>query len=224
MTFVPVEFGSSVVAMGAGPVGLSAIQGARIRGAAKIIAVEPIAARRDLALTLGATAALDPNVEGAGLVEKIRDLCRESATRKLLGGRNHNRGADSAGADYVIATVGAESIEPKVERGPDPTGLLPNRQAWEMTRPGGHLVTLGLPRGEISLPAAAWSNRGRTHHAGQYGGVNSKFDVPKFIQMVDMGHFNAKALAPSTFTLEESKQAFQAVGDRTTVGAAVVLA
>lgn len=224
MTFVPVEFGSSVVVMGAGPVGLSAIQGARIRGAAKIIAVEPIAARRDLALKLGATAVLNPNVEGAGLVEKIRDLCRESATRKLLGGRNHNRGADSAGADYVIATVGADSIEPKVERGPDPTGLLPNRQAWEMTRPGGHLVTLGLPRGEISLPAGAWSNRGRTHHAGQYGGVNSKSDVPRFIQIVDMGHFNAKALAPSIFPLEESKQAFQAVGDRTTVGAVVVLA
>jgi Zn-dependent alcohol dehydrogenase len=54
--------------------------------------------------------------------------------------------------------------------------------------------------------------------------VNSKSDVPKFIQMVDMGHFNAKALAPSVFPLEESKQAFQAVGDRTTVGAVVVFA
>ncbi|MEQ1948503.1 MAG: zinc-binding dehydrogenase [Bryobacteraceae bacterium] len=224
VTYVPVEFGSNVVVMGAGPIGLSAIQGARIRGAAKIIAVEPVAARRELAMKLGATAALNPNDEGAGLVEKIREMCRDEATRKLLGGRNHNRGADAAGADYVIATVGADFVEPKVERGPDPTGLLPTKQAWEMTRPGGHLVTLGLPRGDISLPAGAWSNRGRTHHAGQYGGVNSKSDVPKFIQMVDRGLFNAKALAPSVYPLDQSKQAFQAVGDRTTVGAVVIFA
>lgn len=66
--------------------------------------------------------------------------------------------------------------------------------------------------------------QGQNTSRGQYGAVNSKFDVPRFIQMVDMGHFNAKALAPSIFPLEESKQAFQAVGDRTTVGAVVVLA
>ena len=71
---MPVDFGSSVVVLGAGPVGLSSIQGARIQGAAKIIAIEPIPSRRELALKLGATVALDPNAEGAGLVQKIRDL------------------------------------------------------------------------------------------------------------------------------------------------------
>jgi S-(hydroxymethyl)glutathione dehydrogenase/alcohol dehydrogenase len=218
-TFVPVDFGSNVVIMGAGPVGLSAIQGARIRGAAKIIAVEPIAARREVALRVGATVALDPNVEGNGLVEKIRELCRDSAARKLLGGRNHMPGSDAAGADFVIATVGADAVAPKVEQGPDPTALVPTRQAWEMTRAGGHLVTVGLPRGEISLPASAWSNRGRIHHAGQYGGVNAKTDVPKFIQMIEIWQFNAKALATSVYPLERAKEAFQAVGDRTTVGA-----
>ena len=221
-TFVPVDFGANVAVLGAGPVGLSAIQGARIRGAAKIIVVEPIRARRELALKLGATIALDPNVEGNNLVEKVRDLCRDEATRKFLGGRDTTRGSDSGGADYVIATVGGDAAMPKVEQGPDPTAILPTRQAWEMTRAGGHLVTLGLPRGNISLPAGAWANRGRIHHAGQYGGVNAKSDVPRFVQLVDMGLFNAKAMVTSTYSLDQSKEAFQAVADRTTVGAVVV--
>ena len=223
-TFVPVDFGASVVVLGAGPVGLSAIQGARVRGAAKIIAIEPIRARRELALKLGATVALDPNVEGAGLVAKVRELCRDAATRKLLGGRNNSAGSDSGGADYVIATVGADNAPPKVERGPDPTAILPTQQAWEMTRAGGQLVTLGLPRGNISLPAGSWANRGRTHRAGQYGGVNAKSDVPRFIQLIDMGLFDAKTLAGSVYTLDRTKEAFQAVADRTIVGAVVVFA
>ena len=102
-TFVLVNFGSSVAALGAGPVGLSAIQGARIQGASKIIAIEPIAARRQLALKLGATIALDPDAEGNGLVQKVRNLCRDKTKRKLLGGRDTTPNGDSSGADYVIA-------------------------------------------------------------------------------------------------------------------------
>lgn len=221
-TFVPVRFGESVVIMGAGPVGLSAVQGARIMGASPIICVEPIATRRDLALKLGATMALDPNVEGDALVQKIRDICGGPTDRKLLGGRDATRDSDSRGADYVVATVGADVVPPTVERGPDPTAIIPTRQAWEMTRAGGHLVTLGLPRGNVTLPAGAWSNRGRIHHAGQYGGVNAKVDVPRFVKLVDQGLFDAKAMVTATYTLDRTREAFQAVGDRTTMCAVVI--
>src|ERR1700739_1046897 len=65
-----VEPGSDVVVFGCGPLGLSGGQGARIQGAAQIIAVEPIKYRRELSLQLGATVALDPNVERNNLVAK----------------------------------------------------------------------------------------------------------------------------------------------------------
>ena len=221
-TFVPVRFGESVVVMGAGPVGLSAVQGARIMGASPIICVEPIAGRRDLASKLGATMVLDPNVEGDGLVQKIRDICGGPTDRKFLGGRDATRDSDSRGADYVVATVGADVVPPTVERGPDPTALVPTRQAWEMTRAGGHLITLGLPRGNVTLPAGAWSNRGRIHHAGQYGGVNAKADVPRFVKLVDQGLFDAKAMVTATYALDRTREAFQAVGDRTTACAVVI--
>lgn len=50
----------SVVVFGAGAVGLSAVMGARIAGCRTIVAVDPVAPRRALALEVGATAAIDP--------------------------------------------------------------------------------------------------------------------------------------------------------------------
>ncbi len=52
--------GSSIAIFGGGPVGLAAVMGAVIQGCSTIILVEPIAARRDVALELGATHVIDP--------------------------------------------------------------------------------------------------------------------------------------------------------------------
>lgn len=56
-----VEAGSSVAVIGCGGVGISAIQGARVRGAAQIVAVDPVASRREAALRFGATEAVPPD-------------------------------------------------------------------------------------------------------------------------------------------------------------------
>jgi threonine dehydrogenase-like Zn-dependent dehydrogenase len=93
-----------------------------------------------------------------------------------------------------------------------------------MTRAGGNLITLGLPRGNITLPAGAWSNRGRIHHAGQYGGVSAKVDVPRYVKLIEMGLFDAKSIVTATYPLDRTREAFQAVADRTTACAVVVFA
>ncbi|MGW1022232.1 Zn-dependent alcohol dehydrogenase [Streptomyces sp. NPDC002577] len=55
------EAGSSVAVIGCGGVGISAIQGARLKGAAEIVAVDPVASRREAALRFGATRAAAPD-------------------------------------------------------------------------------------------------------------------------------------------------------------------
>jgi S-(hydroxymethyl)glutathione dehydrogenase/alcohol dehydrogenase len=55
-----VEEGARVAVFGAGGVGLNVVVGARIAGAATIVAVDPDESRRRLALVRGATAALEP--------------------------------------------------------------------------------------------------------------------------------------------------------------------
>lgn len=52
--------GSTLVVLGAGPVGLAAVMAAVIQRCGAIIVVEPLAPRRELALSLGATDAVDP--------------------------------------------------------------------------------------------------------------------------------------------------------------------
>ena len=113
----------------------------------------------------------------------------------------------------------AKRAGPKLEAGPDPTGILPLRQAYEMTAPGGHIVTTSLPRGTLSLPAVLFTIGGRTHHAGQAGGCNPMRDIPRFVELLDKEQFNAKALATAIVPLERMLDGYQEVAYRTTVTA-----
>ena len=218
-TLAPVQPASSAAVVGCGPLGLSAVIGAKLAGASMIIAIDPIRVRRELALTLGATHVLDPNVEGNNLVARVRELTRFPTDRFPSGGRTSGGLLGGAGADYVIEAVGADAVPPKLEAGPDPTGILPMRQAYEMTAPGGHVITTSLPRGNITLPGVLFSIGGRTHHAGQAGGSQPMRDIPRYVQMLDAGRFNARSLATTVVRLEDMLGAYEQVAYRTTVTA-----
>jgi aryl-alcohol dehydrogenase len=82
--------GSSILVLGGGAVGLSAVMGAAIQGCAQIIVVEPYAARRELAKELGATHAIDPG--------EAKDL--NAAVRAIV----------PHGVDYAFDTTGRPEI------------------------------------------------------------------------------------------------------------------
>jgi aryl-alcohol dehydrogenase len=67
------EAGSSILIVGGGAVGLSAVMGAAIQGCSTIIVLEPHESRRALALELGATHALDPK-ESTDLAAAVRAI------------------------------------------------------------------------------------------------------------------------------------------------------
>jgi len=214
-----VQLASTVAVVGCGPLGLSAIQGARIAGASRIIAIDPIRVRRELALKVGATDVLDPNVEGRNLVEKVRELSSGPNNRLWAGGRDSGGLLGGAGADFVVEAVGADRAKPKLEAGPDPTGILPLEQAYMMCAPGGHIVTTSLPSGNLTLPAVVFTIGGRTHHAGQYGGANPMRDIPRFVELLDRGQFDSKSLATTLVPIDGMLDAYQQVIERTTVTA-----
>ncbi len=60
LRLAPVERGETVAVFGAGPIGLLTIGALRLAGVSRIWSIEPVAARRELALKVGADAALDP--------------------------------------------------------------------------------------------------------------------------------------------------------------------
>jgi Zn-dependent alcohol dehydrogenase len=89
-----VEPGSTVAVYGAGGVGLSALLGCRLAGARWIVAADPVAFKRETALELGATHALDPGADDvAGVL------------RELTDGRGADVALDTAGAPGVVAAA-----------------------------------------------------------------------------------------------------------------------
>jgi S-(hydroxymethyl)glutathione dehydrogenase/alcohol dehydrogenase len=87
-----VAAGSSVAVFGTGGVGLSAVLGSRLAGAGTIVAVDPVALKRDLALELGATHAVDPTVDDP--VEALRELTE---------GRGVDYAFEAAGLTKLVA-------------------------------------------------------------------------------------------------------------------------
>lgn len=92
-----VRVGDRVAVFGLGAIGLMAVQLARIAGAAFVAAVDPLAARRDIAQQTGADLVLDPTAVDAGL-----------EIRRAMGGM---------GADVSIETSGSASALHQAIRG-----------------------------------------------------------------------------------------------------------
>ena len=161
-----------------------------------------------------------PRDEGCvAIVERVRSLSNGPTSRAWSGGRDSGGRRSGAGADFVVEACGAEFVRPKLEQGPDPTGILPMQQAYEMCNAGGHLVTTGLVRGTIALPAFLFAIGGISHSGGQAGGANPMRDIPRFVSLLDSGQYNAKALVTRVVPLADMLGAYEEVAYRTTVTA-----
>ena len=85
-----VETGATVVIMGLGGIGIAAVQGARLAGASVILASDPVAERRELARTFGATHVIDP------FEEDVLQRCQELT--------------NNIGMDYAFETAGVAKL------------------------------------------------------------------------------------------------------------------
>jgi S-(hydroxymethyl)glutathione dehydrogenase / alcohol dehydrogenase len=221
----PLTGGEDVVIFGAGPVGLGAIQGARAGGAGQIIVVEPVPYRQDKAREFGATTVLDPNAfppQGNvdPLVNTIRGMCNGPTDRIEAGGRRQT--SNFIGGDLVVDASGFEQRPPKVVSGPDPNGILPLTQAYNVTGYGGHFVPLAVQQGNFSVPGSTFSLKSMHTHGGQMAGVHAMRDTPRMVKMAERGFIDIVAVITMRVPLEEAVAGWQAVADRTTLGMVVV--
>ncbi len=53
--YLPVRFGDTVVVVGIGGIGINAVQGAKVAGAKRVVAVDPVEFKREQAMEFGAT-------------------------------------------------------------------------------------------------------------------------------------------------------------------------
>lgn len=91
-----IRAGETVAVIGAGPIGLMTIAALRVAGASRIWAVEPLAHRRDLALQIGADAALAP-------AEAFAEIVRETGQRGVDCAIDCAAGAETTNQAILLA-------------------------------------------------------------------------------------------------------------------------
>ncbi len=119
--------GDTVIVMGVGGIGINAVQGAAHAGASNVIAVDPVAMKREKAMQLGATHAFDGIAEADELAKSL---------------------TDGQGADSVIVTIGVVHGEHVAQ------AFAATRKAGTVVVTGlGDITEVGIPvsLGELTL-------------------------------------------------------------------------
>jgi threonine dehydrogenase-like Zn-dependent dehydrogenase len=159
-----IKLGDHVAVIGLGAIGLLLVQMARRAGARRVTAVDPVAARRELALELGADETLGPRDAPEGIGAAIK--------RSAVG----TSGASGAGPDVTIETSG------------NTAGL---HDAIAAARLGGTVVTVGFYQGgagEVRLGEEWHHNRlEMVSSMGAWGAPHRSFpawDRPRVMRTV----------------------------------------
>ncbi len=140
---VNIRPGDSVAVVGCGGVGLSMVQGARIAGAGRIIAIDPTAMKRAAALKLGATDVVDPTAGDP--VEQVKEL---------TGGRGVDFGFEAVGFGSTITQAwrmtrrGGSCVAVGVG-GSDPITIPPNEFIGGVRNFRSSLLGAGFPQAEL---------------------------------------------------------------------------
>ena len=85
-----IEEGATVLVLGAGGIGLSIVQGARLAGAARILVSDPVSERREVAGRMGATDGIDPTADD--VIARCQSL------------------TNGIGVDYAFDAVGSAAL------------------------------------------------------------------------------------------------------------------
>ena len=176
----------SVVVIGAGGIGLNAVQGAAFVSAHPVIAVDINDKKLQAARTFGAKHTINSKQEDAIKVVK-----------QLTSGH---------GADYVFVTVssasgGSESSDPLV-------------QGFSMSGPRGTTVIVGLSsmkKGMVSLPVSQFLKDERVLMGCYMGSTNLGVDIPRLVALYQAGRLKLDELITGRYPLEKINEAIDSV-------------
>jgi 2-desacetyl-2-hydroxyethyl bacteriochlorophyllide A dehydrogenase len=179
-----IKIGDHVVVVGLGAIGLLVVQLARLAGASRVTAFDPLASRRELAERLGVDAVVDPTqtTDGAG------------AQSKQLSG----------GADVAIETSG---VNAGVQDAIASAGMGGRVVTLGFYQGGACDLRLGEEwhhnRLELISSMGAWGNLHRHHPA---------WDRPRVmrtvVELLDTGRLNVEAFPVRRFAFEDAVSAY----------------
>ena len=169
--------------MGIGGIGINAVQGAAHAGAANVIAVDPVAIKREKAQELGATHAVETMEEATELAKQL---------------------TNGQGADTAIITVGVVKPEHVGQ------AMAAIRKAGTVVVTGlGDIPTpTPLP---VSLADSRCSRS--ASRATLFGAANPNWDILRLVELYRSGELKLDELITKTYTLDQIAQGYQDMHD-----------
>ena len=192
-----IEPGDTVAVWGCGPVGQFAIQSAWMFGAARVIAIDHVPERLEMARTHGKAETLD------FLNEPIHERLIE-----MTGGRGPDRCIDAVGAE----AHGTGSFDAVLDRGKQAIGLSLDRphvlrQAIMACRKAGTLSIPGVYFGLLDkIPFGALVGKGLTVRSGQ---THVQKYLKPLLQMIEDGKIDPSFVITHRIPLEGAPEAYE---------------
>lgn len=175
----------TVVVMGCGPIGMLCQSVAKAWGAAKVIGVDVVPSRLDMAKARGADGVFAPQRAEAGVDGMAHSQAQAEAIKAQFG--------LGAGADVVLECSGAEACV---------------QMAVFVAKAGGTVVQAGMGKENVNFPITHVCVQGLTvkgsirYLPGSY---------PAAIDLIAEGKVEVKSLITNRFKFEESEAAFELV-------------
>jgi len=184
--------GDSVAVIGCGGVGTAAVVGARLAGAAKVIAVDVDPRKLAGARELGATHEINSKgMDRDAMVQAVQEL------------------TDGNGADVVIDAVGRPETYAQAFYARDLAGTVV-------------LVGVPTPDMTLELPLQDFFGRGGALKSSWYGDCLPERDFPMLVDLHLQGRLPLEKFVSETIALDQVEQAFTKMGDGSVLRSVVV--
>jgi len=174
--------GETATVVGCGGLGLSAIQGARISGAGKIIAVDKHPEKLEMAKKFGATHGIINAGDPDDVVRQVMDITW------------------GVGTDYTFEFVGWDQVEttwPIV---------------YHSARKGGTVTICGVGASDIQeVPIRPWDipHYRRTMQGVLFGDAQFRTDIPRYVRLYEEGRLDLDGLVTKELRLEDINTAIE---------------
>jgi threonine dehydrogenase-like Zn-dependent dehydrogenase len=197
-----IEEGDTVAVWGAGPVGQFAIASAFMLGASRVIAIDRIPERLDLARSIGAIT-VDYSQDDVSVLTALKDL---------TGGIGPDACIDAVGLEAHMGDLQGlyDTVKVAVMLETDRPGVL--RQAIQAVRKGGTLSIPGVYGGLLDkVPFGAAFGKGITMKMGQ---TNMHTYMQPLLERIEKGQIDPTYIISHRITLDEAPDMYKVWRDK----------
>jgi threonine dehydrogenase-like Zn-dependent dehydrogenase len=197
-----IEPGGTVAVWGCGPVGQFTIQSAWLQGAGRVIAIDRVPERLEMARTHGRAETIDLRSES--VYERLMEMTNGRGPDSCIdavGAEAHSTGSFDAVYDKVKTIMFMET---------DRVHVL--RECIRCCRPGGTISVPGVYLGVgDKIPVGAFMNKGLTMKTGQ---THVQRYLDKLLQLVEDGKIDPSFVITHTVPLDKGPEMYKTFRDK----------